>query len=81
MGIEETRLLAFEPCETVGAYICSLNSKHYLFIVDHHSKFSVIKQIDGFSADNVIKTRKIIFVEYGLPCKTMSDAGTNFISI
>ena len=40
----------------------------------------VIKQVEGFSADNVIKIGKIIFSEYGLPSKIVSDAGTNFVS-
>ena len=39
-----------------------------------------MKQVIEFSADNLIKTCKIIFSEYGLPGKIVSDAGTNVIS-
>ena len=28
--------------------------------------------------ENLINTVKIMFAEYGIPCKIMSDAGTNF---
>ena len=34
----------------------------------------------GFSADNLIKTCKIIFSEYGLSSNIVSAKGTNFIS-
>ena len=32
------------------------------------------------STENLIATAKVIFAEYGIPCKLMSDTGTNFIS-
>ena len=48
--------------------------------VDYNSKFPVIKTLEGLSAENLINTVKIIFAEYGIPKKIMSDAGTNFIS-
>ena len=36
--------------------------------------------MEGFSTDNITKTCKIIFVEYGSLCKIVPDVGTNFIS-
>ena len=36
--------------------------------------------MEGLSAENLIATIKIIFAEYGIPCKLMSDTGSNFIS-
>ena len=56
------------------------NNKNYICIVDYHSKFPVIKRIEGLSADNLIDALKIIFAEYSIPHKIMLDAGTNFIS-
>ena len=53
------------------------NNKHYLLIVDYHSKFLVMKQVEGFNADNLIETWKIIFSKYGPPSKIVSDLGTN----
>ena len=46
--------------ESVEADNFSINNKHYLFIVDHPSKFLVIKHIEGFKADNLTITYKII---------------------
>ena len=43
------------PRESVGADITS-NYKCYLYMVDYHSKFLVVKQVEGFSADNLLKT-------------------------
>ena len=64
----------------VGADIFHYNNKNYLCIVDYNSKFPVIKRLEGLSAQNLTNAVKIIFVEYGIPHKIMSDAGTNFIS-
>ena len=60
--------------------IFQFNSKKYLCIVDYHSKFLVIKRMEGLSAENLIATVKIIFAEYGILCRLMSDAGSNFVS-
>ena len=46
----------------------------------HCSKFPVIKSLEGLSAESLITTTKVIFAEYGIPQKLMSDAGTNFVS-
>ena len=58
----------------------TLNNKNYLCIVDHHSKFPVVKRMEGLSTENLIAKAKVIFAEYGTPCKLMSDTGTNFVS-
>ena len=44
--------------------IFTINNKHYLCIVDYHSKFPCIKQEEGVSVDTQIKTCKIMFSEY-----------------
>ena len=51
----------------------------YLCIVDYHSKFPVIKKMEGLSSESLITTTKVIFTEYGIPFKIMSDTGTNFV--
>ena len=43
-------------------------------------KFTAIKQVEVFSADNQIKPCTIIFSVYGLPSEVASDTGTNFVS-
>ena len=62
--------------------MCTYSSsiKKYLCIVDYHSKFPVIKRMEGLSAENLIARVKGIFAEYGIPHRLMSDAGSNFVS-
>ena len=72
--------LQLRPWEVLGVDIFYLNNKNYLCIIDYHSKFPVIKRMEGLSAESLIATVKVIFVEYGIPCRLMSDAGTNFVS-
>ena len=57
----------------------SLYNENYHCIVDYHDKFPLIKKTEDLSANSLIMACKIIFSEYGLTKKTMSDAGGNFI--
>ena len=72
--------IPLRPWEVLGVDIFHLNNKNYLCIVDYHSKFPVIKRMEGLSTENLIATTKVIFAEYGIPCRLMSDTSTNFIS-
>ena len=74
-----THEILLRPWEVLGADVFQLNNKNYLCIVDYHSKFPVIKRREGLSAESLIATVKIIFAEYGIPCRLMSDAGGNII--
>ena len=38
------------------------------------------QKLEGLSAESLITTTKLIFAEYGIPPKIMSDASTNFVS-
>ena len=69
-----------KPWEVTEADVFTLQNNNYLCIVDYHSKFPVIKMMKDLLADSLILECKIIFSEYGLPKKIMSDAGSNFIS-
>ena len=64
----------------LGADIFHFNNKNYLCIVDYHSKFPVVKRLEGLSAESRIAAIKVIFAEYGIPHKIMSDADINFVS-
>ena len=68
------------PWESVGTDIFTIDNRHFLCIVDYKSKIPSHKADQGFSAENLIKTYKIIFSEYGMPSKMVSEVGTNFIS-
>ena len=72
--------IALWPWEEVVADVFHYNNKNYLCIVDYNSKFPIVKRLEGLSAENLSNAVKIIFMEYGVPCKIMSDAGINFIS-
>ena len=71
--------IPLRPWEVIGVDVFHFKNKHYLCIVDYNSKFPVIKRLEGLSADNLINV-KIIFAKYGIPCKLMSDEGTNIVS-
>ena len=68
------------PWDVIGADMFTLTNKHYLYIVDYHRKFLIVKKTEDLSTDRLILTCKIIFAEYGIPKKLMSDSGGNFIS-
>ena len=68
------------PWVVIGTDMLTFNNKHYLCIVDYSTKFPVIKKTEDLSADSLILTCKVIFAEYGLPKKIMSDSGRNFVS-
>ena len=48
--------------------------------LDYNSRFPIVKKLEGLSAENLTNAVNIIFAEYGIPHKIMSDAGTNFVS-
>ena len=66
--------------KVLGADVFQLNNKNYLCVVHYHRKFPVIKRMEGLSAESLITAVKIIFAEYGILHRLMSDAGRNFIS-
>ena len=88
MHIENKRLLAHESIYWININAdldnaikncCHFhNTKHFLHIVDYHSKRPVIKQVKGLSAEYLIKN--IFYAEYTLPNRLRWDAGTNFVS-
>ena len=72
--------IPLRPWEVLGADVFHFNNKNYLCIIDYHSKFPVIKRMEGLSTVSLITTTKIIFAEYGIPHRLMSDTCTNFVS-
>ena len=72
--------IPLKPLKVIGADMFQLNNKNYLCIFDYHSKFPVIKRMEGLSAASLIAVVKIIFAEYGILHRLMSEAGCNFIS-
>ena len=69
-----------KPWELIGADRFNLNNKHYLCIIDYHSKFPIIQKTEDLTVDSLILTCKVVFAKYRLSRKTMSGLGGNFIS-
>ena len=72
--------IPLRPLEVLGADIFHLSNKNYSCIIDYHSKFPVIKRMEGLSTESLSTTMKVIFVECSIPHRLMSDTGTNFVS-
>ena len=53
-----------------------INNKYNFHIVNNHSIFLIVKQMEGFNTDNLIKTCRM----YRLPNKIVLDAGTTFFT-
>ena len=53
--------IPIRPWDVVGADMFQLNNKYYLCIVDYHSKFPVIKKMEGLSADSLISAFQFVF--------------------
>ena len=68
------------PWDVIRADMFTLNNKHYLCIVDYHGKLLIIKRTADPSADSLILMCKLIFADYSIPKKIMSDSSSNFIS-
>ena len=69
-----------KPWEVVGADTFSINNNMPLCIVDYNTKFPIIKKADGLSAEDLFSAAKIVFAEFGLPKKIISDTVINFVS-
>ena len=65
--------------DIIGADMFTLNNKYYLCIFNYHSKFPIVKRAEDMSTESLILECKVIFLEYGLLKRIMSDAGGNFI--
>ena len=60
--------------------IFSIKNNTLLCIAYYYSKFPVVKKTDDLSADNLIRVAKIVFAEFRLSKKVVSDEDRNFIS-
>ena len=66
------------PWEVDGADI--FMTKTFLYIVDYHSKFTILKKVNSLSPHDLVQMTKLTVTKYGLLKKIISDAGTNFIT-
>ena len=68
------------PWDVIGTDMFQLNNKDYLCIINYHSKFLIVKKMEGPSTDSLISAFEVVISEYSIPKGIMSDVGGNFIS-
>ena len=68
-----------KPWEIFGADIFSIDNETLLCIIDYYTKFPVMKRAERLSADDIIRTTKVLFAEFGLPKKFESDSGMRLV--
>ena len=66
--------------EVVDPDVFMINVKTLLCIVDYHIKFSIMKKANSVSADDLVQMTRLIFAEYRLPKKIVSNVDTHVIS-
>ena len=64
----------------VGVDIFIINDGNLVCIVDYYSKFPVIKDVENQLAEDLIQAARVLFSEFGLPTRLVSDAGMNSVS-
>ena len=57
-----------------------LNGRYYLIIVDHFSKFAVVKHSQKLTSKTTINLLLEVFSQHGIPSTIRCDQGHNFIS-
>ena len=67
-------------CIKFGADVFHLNNKHYLIIVDYHSKLFEVSLLPDMHISTVIKKTKEVFAHHGISKVVFSDNGPEFDS-
>ena len=69
------------PWEVIGEDLFQLDDNEYLLLADYYSEFFIVKKLGtDAKSNNVIRTRKQIFSDYGVATKLISDNGTQYNS-
>ena len=70
-------------CHTPGILVVGADmflwENKMLYIVDYYSTFSIVKKADCLLTDDLGDAAKIIYAEFGLPKKLISDTVMNFV--
>ena len=72
--------LLTRPWEKLKTDIFKFNGKRYLMIVDHYSRFPVIRLLSDMSSHTVCNHFTNFLAEYGLPTTIISDFGSQYVS-
>ena len=69
------------PWIKVGTDVFHLKNKHYLIIVDYHSKFFEVSLLPDMHSSTVIKKTQEVFARHGITKVVFSDNGPEFDSL
>jgi len=72
--------LPTRPWEKLGTDIFKFNGKKHLMVVNHYSRFPVIRLLNDMTSYTVSKHFISIQAEYGLPATIMAEFGSQYIS-
>ena len=64
-----------EPWQKVGTDLFHVNGKDFLLVIDYHSNYPEVAQLNSASASAVITRMKRIFGRHGIPQIVQSDNG------
>ena len=66
--------------EKLGTDFFEFNGKKYLMVVDHYSRFPVIRLLNDMTSHTVCNHFTSILAEYSLPATIIADFGSQYIS-
>ena len=69
-----------EPWQKVGTDLFHVNGKDFLLVIDYHSNYPEVAQLNSTSASAVITRMKSIFGRHGIPQIVQSDNGPQYSS-
>jgi transposase InsO family protein len=67
-----------EPWQRVHIDYAEFEGKHYLVVVDNHSKWLEVFLMNGTTAEDTIEALRSLFARYGFPTELVSDNGPQF---
>lgn len=70
-----------KPWTIVSSDILTIDSKNYLVLVDHFSRYFEVELMESMTAECVIKLFKTQFARHGIPRLVISDNGSQFSSV
>ena len=68
------------PWKSLAMDNFDFNGKHYLIVVDHFSKFVIVKPSKDLTSRTIINLLLDIFSEHGFPATIRCDCGRSFVS-
>ena len=71
--------LSTKPWHALAMDNSDFNGKHYLIVVNHFSKFVVVKPSKDLTSRTTINSLLDIFSEHGFPATIRCDQGHNFV--